>query len=227
MRTLLLVDDSGTTLAVEKAFLETRDIRVFATRSASEALTLAGVVQPDLIVADFEMPEMTGDELCRRLKASESTRQIPVLILSSHEEERIVRTCLDAGATGYVRKREGREALLDRVAEVLGIRQRRHPRVTCRIPAVLGSRGERFEGTIHNLSAGGLYITLDEGLDVGAPVWITFALPDETGALRVLGEVVRAEALSGSLRAHGVQLLQADDRTVERLEAFVQGAIAR
>jgi len=225
MRTVLLADDVRTTLAVEKAFLEARNLRVFSTTSARRALEMAAVVQPDLIILDYEMPEMTGDEVCRRLKSGANTRHIPILVVSSHDDERIARACTEAGAAGFVRKTEGREALLDRVAEVLGVHKRRHVRVPCMISAALESGGKPLAGVVRNLCAGGLYLVLERTLESGKALWLSFTLPDSGVRIRALGEIVRVESLSGGLFGYGIQLIQADDSVIEALKEFAGRAL--
>ena len=222
MRSLLLTDDVKMTLAVEKSFLEARNLRTFVARSAGDVLDLADILQPDLIVMDYEMPGMRGDAVCRRLREKPNTRQIPIMILSSHEDEQTICSCIEAGADEFVQKAEGREALLDRVAAVLGKRQRRHVRVACNLAADVESEGERLRGLIHDLSVGGLYLTLGQAIEKGKALQINFTLPDAGVEISALGEVVRTEALGGSLHGHGVQLLQADDSAIEQLGAFVE-----
>jgi len=221
LRTLLLADDVGTTLAVEKTFLEARSLRVHVTQSARKVMELAAVVQPDLIILDYEMPEMNGDEVCRRLKSNPTTRHIPVLILSSHDDEQTAQLCADAGAVGFVRKTQGREALLDRVAEVLGVNQRRHVRVPCLISVALEAGDEKLEGVIRSLSASGLYLILKRAIEAGKALWLSFTLPDTGVKIKVLGEIVRIESLSGGLFGYGIQLIQGDDRSIGELKAFV------
>ena len=63
MYKILLADDVKLTLASEKAYLEGRNLKVFATSSAGEAMEMAGVLQPDLVVLDYEMPDMNGAQV--------------------------------------------------------------------------------------------------------------------------------------------------------------------
>ena len=67
-----------------------------------EAIQLAAVVCPDVVVMDYSLPTMNGAAATRRILAS--VPQPAVLILSMHEEAACVRSCLDAGARGYLLK---------------------------------------------------------------------------------------------------------------------------
>jgi CheY-like chemotaxis protein/Tfp pilus assembly protein PilZ len=220
MHTLLLVDDVKTTLAVEKAFLEARAFKVFATSSVEEALALAGVIKADLIILDYEMPGMTGEEVCRRLKADEVTAGTPIMILSAHEDETTALACERAGATKFVRKSEGREGLLAHVSEILGLPLRRHPRIGCSIPVSLPRDGRLAQGLIHNLSQGGLYLTTEEHFKVGEPIKLQFTLPTTGRQVQVFGEVMRIEELTEKRSGLGVQFLEASEEDINALEAW-------
>ncbi|HXI01774.1 MAG TPA: response regulator [Candidatus Saccharimonadales bacterium] len=221
MPTLLLVDDVKTTLAVEKSFLESRNLKVFVTTSPMEGLRLASSIKPDLIVLDYEMPEMNGDELCVRLKKDPATRNIPVLIISAHDDKSIPAACERAGAAGYCRKTEGRESLLDQVAGLLGMPQRRHVRVPCSITIGILSGGRRMEGIVHNISVGGMYLTVDTPLDSRGALRMKFDLEAVDATVEVLGEIVRSEELSGALYGYGIQLIEADEGCLEALGEYV------
>jgi len=221
MRTLLLVDDVMTTLAVTKSFLEAREFKIFATNSASKALELAADLRPDLVIVDYEMPEMNGDEVCRRLESDPVTVHIPVMILTAHTDEETRRRCREAGAAAVLMKTSGRESLLKHVLAALGIPERKHVRVPCAISVGLRSEDAELSGQVHNLSVSGLYVTLHQPLDAGKALRIRFRLPAGE-EIQVLGEIVRTEELSGDLHGYGIQMLEADERTLESLRSFAR-----
>ncbi len=225
MRKILLADDTRVTLSVEKAYLESRDFKVFATTSALEVTKLAGLIQPDLIVLDFEMPEMLGDEVCRQLKSRPETSGIPILMLSSHDDETTRQRCRAAGAVDFARKTEGREALLGHVARILGLPQRRHVRAPCRFSIGVTGGGTTVEGTVHDLSESGLYLTADREIRQGTPLHLRFELPDVGSEIRLLAEAVRSESLGERSFGCGVQFLEADEATLHALREFVRRTV--
>ncbi len=81
---VLLVDDCGDQRDLYELLLASEYDVLTAARGA-EALVLAALRQPDVIVLDIEMPEMNGFETCRRLKADPSTRSIPVIMLTGSD----------------------------------------------------------------------------------------------------------------------------------------------
>lgn len=221
MRTIVLADDSPVTLAVEKSYLESRSFKVFSTSSATEALELSVTLRPDLILLDYDMPVMNGDLVCRALKERPETAGIPVIILTAHQDPAIRKKCEEAGAVEFVQKSTGRETLLDKIAAVLGLPRRRHVRVPCRLEVTLLAGEARIRAVAHNVSAGGLYITLDRELQQGAALQLSLSLPDVAAPVQALGEVVRTEHLGGKLRGYGIQLIQAEPEAIEALKSFV------
>jgi CheY-like chemotaxis protein/Tfp pilus assembly protein PilZ len=225
MYKLLLADDTKLTLAAEKSFFEARNLKVFATTSATEAQTLAEVAQPDLVILDYEMEEMTGDEVCRKLRANEQTAHIPVLILSSHDRADIKEKCARAGAAGFVRKTEGREALLEHVARVLGVPRRRHVRVNCRFTVGIVDGGKGFDGTVENISESGMFLTADKRFASGMALRMAFKLPDQPEEVIVLGEVVRTEEMAESAHGHGIQFLEINPGSRDILRHFLERSL--
>lgn len=89
---------------------------VGAAGGADAATTLAGELRPDIAVIDFRLPDVPGDELCRRLR--DEHPEMPVVMLSSYLSEEVVRRALAAGAAGYVTKAAGVEQLKSTLVEV-------------------------------------------------------------------------------------------------------------
>ncbi|HET9481445.1 MAG TPA: response regulator, partial [Candidatus Polarisedimenticolia bacterium] len=197
MYKILLADDVKLTLASEKSYLEARNLRVFATTSPHEALDLASVVQPDLVVLDYEMPDRTGAEVCHDLKSNPQTAHIPVLILSIRDDEQILDAVNRSGASGFIRKADGREALLEGVASILGIPRRRHVRVPCRFTVGIAAGGREFSGQVENISESGMFLTTTRHFSTGMALRLSFALPHVDQPIHMLGEIVRSEDLTG------------------------------
>ena len=80
---VLIVDDEAHIVQVLSIKLRNAGYEVFTAVDGEEALELAGRVIPDLVITDFQMPYMTGMELCRALAENETTARIPVVILTA------------------------------------------------------------------------------------------------------------------------------------------------
>jgi len=219
MPKIILVDDNKLTLAMEKTYLEAKNFRVFATTSHRELQAMARRLKPDLIVLDYELGDKTGDEVCRAIRADPVTRATPVLILTAHDREDVKARCREAGANGFVRKAAGRESFLDSVASVLGLPQRRHARVPCTFRVELVS-DRKSQGTAHNISQLGIYLTVQQVIPTGVLIDLLFALPDSSTEVRAKGEVVRNERLVGGFYGYGIQFLNLDPANMRALKRF-------
>lgn len=225
MYKILLADDVRLTLASEKSYLEGRNLKVFATSSAREAREMAGVLQPDLVVLDYEMPDMTGADVCRALREDPLTAHIPVMILSIRDDEAVQQSCREAGVVGFIRKADGRDALLEGVARALGVPRRRHVRVGCDFTVGILEGGRTFSGTVENISESGIFLTAARRFDTGVALRLRFLLPPDGEEIRVLGEAVRSEELDTSRFGFGVQFLQIDPSSRQGLDRFLQHSL--
>jgi CheY-like chemotaxis protein len=75
-------------------------------------------MKPKLVLLDLKMPKVDGIEVLRRLKAEESTRALPVVVMTSSNEERDVVESYRLGVNSYIVKPVGFEAFLETVAKI-------------------------------------------------------------------------------------------------------------
>lgn len=101
---LLLVDDNAANLQVLYGVLAREGYQLLMARSGADALRIAGLRQPLLILLDVMMPEMDGYEACRRLKADPATRDAVVIFLSALTESEEKVRGLEAGAVDFISK---------------------------------------------------------------------------------------------------------------------------
>jgi DNA-binding NarL/FixJ family response regulator len=79
--------------------------------SGAEAIAEAIRVQPDVVLLDYRLPDLSGDEVCRRLKAA--VPNVRVLFVSSYAGAATINTALDAGADGYLLKANDAQKIAD------------------------------------------------------------------------------------------------------------------
>jgi DNA-binding response OmpR family regulator/DNA-binding CsgD family transcriptional regulator len=120
--TLLIVDDLPANLGVLVDFLGGAGYRVLVATSGEWALEQLAHVQPDLILLDLAMPGWDGYETCRRLKADDRWREIPVLILTALSDVVDKVRGFEAGAVDFITKPLEPAEVLARVRTHLQIR---------------------------------------------------------------------------------------------------------
>ena len=102
--TVLIVDDEAMVRDLYRVALEHAGYKVVEAADGEAGLELAITVGPDMILLDVRMPKMNGIEMLRRLKESDATNEIPVVVLSNFDEPSVVRESLELGAHGYLVK---------------------------------------------------------------------------------------------------------------------------
>jgi PleD family two-component response regulator len=113
--TILIVDDLIQNIQVLGRTLETQGYSITYALSGKEALQRLQAIQPDLILLDLLMPEMSGLEVCEQIKQNPNYHHIPILFLTaSHEEEHLIEA-FAKGAADYVTKPFRATELLARV----------------------------------------------------------------------------------------------------------------
>jgi DNA-binding response OmpR family regulator len=101
---VLIADDDPDILELVSLTLERDGYEVVRARSGEEALRVAAERDLHLAVLDLMMPGIDGCEVTRRLRAAESERTLPILILSAFAEDRQAALALEAGADAYMKK---------------------------------------------------------------------------------------------------------------------------
>jgi sigma-B regulation protein RsbU (phosphoserine phosphatase) len=120
---ILIVDDAPANLRLLSQMLSKRGYGVRAATSGKRALASVRKAPPDLILLDIKMPSMDGYEVCRRLKADPSTRNIPVIFISALDEIQDKVQAFATGGVDYVTKPFQIEEVMARAETHLALRR--------------------------------------------------------------------------------------------------------
>ncbi len=113
---ILVIDDEPQILRALRTILIEKQFRVTTANCGEEGLTLAAANPPDLVILDLGLPDMSGIEVCARLRA---WTQVPIIVLSVRDAEQDKVAALDQGADDYLTKPFGIEELLARIRVAL------------------------------------------------------------------------------------------------------------
>ncbi len=122
---ILIVDDVPKNLQVLINILKEEDYRVAVASSGPQAITMVKENKPDLILLDIIMPDMDGYDVCRELKASPDSKDIPIIFLTAKAETENVVDAFREGAVDYVTKPFNSIELLSRVKTHIAVKQSR------------------------------------------------------------------------------------------------------
>jgi two-component system phosphate regulon response regulator PhoB len=116
---VVVIEDESALSTMLKYNLEHEGYRVATASDGEEALMLVGEETPDLILLDWMLPQISGIEICRRLRARAETASIPIIMLTARGEEADRIRGLDIGADDYITKPFSMTELLARIRAVL------------------------------------------------------------------------------------------------------------
>jgi len=101
---ILAIDDDLVSLRLLTRHLEKDGYKVQAARNGKTALKLALSTAPDIVIADWEMPDIDGLELCQSLRRTDVGRNMYFLLLTGHESEELLVRAFDAGVDDFITK---------------------------------------------------------------------------------------------------------------------------
>ena len=120
MTHILIVDDSPTEVHVFKTLLERNQMEVSIASNGDEGIAKAIEVQPDCILMDVVMPGKNGFQATRDLSRNPLTAKIPVIIITTKDQETDKIWGMRQGAKDYIVKPAKEAELLERINKVLG-----------------------------------------------------------------------------------------------------------
>ena len=227
-KTILLVDDVDYTLEIEKRTLERAGCKILTAKNGVEALEVISKTRPNLILMDIYMPAMKGDECCKIIKENPEYRDIPIIFTTAASKEEAMEKCEISGCDGVITKPFKGKDLFKEIKKFLKLGERQQIRVLCPGNITFKSGGREYEGKIHDVSSGGLFIESKALLDKGVKLELSFSLAEGKGNIRVGAEVVRVVE-SGSLlnselgRGFGVHFLDLSEDDQAAINDYVYG----
>ena len=116
---VLVVEDEKEIVTLLRYNLEKEGYEVNEANDGEEAMMMASEKQPDLVLLDWMLPQLSGIEVCRQLRSRPETRNVPIIMLTARGEEADRIRGLDTGADDYVSKPFSVTELLARVRAVM------------------------------------------------------------------------------------------------------------
>ncbi|MGZ5426636.1 MAG: response regulator transcription factor, partial [Thermoanaerobaculia bacterium] len=118
-RKILIVDDDEDILLIVQTLLTNAGYAPILARNGREGIEQAAAMQPDVILLDVTMPQMSGWEVCATLKNLPETSSIPIVMLTVKSEIKDLITGMQVGAADYITKPFTKRHLLETVERLL------------------------------------------------------------------------------------------------------------
>jgi len=225
---ILLVDDVAFFRDVMRDYFRRTPVNMFFAANGREALDTAAKEWPDLIYMDVAMPDMTGIEACRKLKADPRLAKIPVLLIFTPDRDASEADVKASGCDGYLKKPFGREEFLNLGHRYLYHIERRERRVACQMTVDFTISGKSYQGRGVDISLHGLYIEFRDEVPPDKLVEASFILPTVSPhRIRAKGRVAWINQgfprMNLSLpQGFGIEIQSIDMESVEVVKRFLE-----
>ena len=223
-RRILVIDDSPLFRELEARFLAGSG-QVETAASGTQGLEVVRRHPPDVVVVDLEMPDLSGDGVCRAIRADAQLAGVGVIVITDGEQPEERARAIRAGADDVLTKPVNRVSLIQAVRR-FGFSPRRHlKRVAVTAPVRIVLDGGHARGVVRNLSRGGLFLEADCALTPSQEVEILFELPESSNPSQTLtttAKVIwRTDRTPSAGAGLGLQFLELDRANAARIEDFV------
>lgn len=174
---ILLVDDVDFFRDVMRDYFKRTPASILTANSGQSAIDIAMREWPDLIYMDVAMPEMSGIEACKKIKAHPTLKKIPVLLVFTPDRDASLEDVEASGCDGYLAKPFGREEFLNLGHRHLFNIERRERRVACQMTVDFQINGKNYQGRGVDISMHGLYVEFRDEIPPNSRVSASFLLP--------------------------------------------------
>ena len=192
MPKILLVDDVDLFLELERSYLEGCDYDLLTASSGEETLQRLDKVAPDVLLLDYYMPGINGDEVCRQIRKNSTWQKLPILMVTAAGKPEEVQSCLDAGCDDYITKPVNKQELREKVERLLGTVQRRTAeRVAVKLPIQLQEGGRLHVVTAKDISSSGICLQSSTALEENTTVEMKLEGPAGAESISLYGKIKR------------------------------------
>jgi len=222
---ILLVDGDSQNIPAVGPLLIKHGYEIVGAASGAEALIKLETIIPDLILVDAMMPEMTGFDLCRHLKASDLWKYIPVIFLSSETGKEFIVQALEAGGMDCLTKPFHGMELITRIQIHLSLQNTQK-----RLKATLRERNKLLEVVAHDLKnplggirfAAAMMAENKENLDARTNLLVESIIDSTNRSFEIVDNLLHTRRLEDAKARLSKQRLNLIDHAERAVQAFDQ-----
>src|SRR6185369_6968291 len=192
---------------IQKRFLASSDVRIFTAGDGEEALEIARLEHPDLIVMDKYMPKMNGLDCCIAIKGDPSIAHIPVIMSTNAARPADAEEYVRAGCSDILSKPIEAKIFLNMIRKYLPEIDRRSVRLPHAMEMKIVSGNGAVDACSENLSLNGAFAVSDLKVSVDDELSFSFILPGSDTPMRVRGRVVWLRD-GGGAHGFGVEFME-------------------
>lgn len=219
MKRILVIGDRQHQLEKGDNVLSRPYLEVFSATSSEEALKIHREQKMDLIIADLDMPGISGDELCSRIRKKKEWKDVSLILVCRNEEVTIER-CKACGANAILTTPVDPNELVKKVIVLLRISERKGMRVLTKLAVDGGAENRFFLAHSQNISTTGILLFTDHVLKQGDTITLSFYLLSKH--ITVKGQIARVTKLKDGPFQYGVKFVSIDPQSKSMIERFIE-----
>ena len=225
---VLVVDARPMRQFYTSIFLQRLKYQVIMAKTAEDALLFLGLTVPLIVIANYDLPQVTGLELLKRVKHDHRTRSVPFIVYTSNRSPEVRQACEAAGCFAFLRHPCSLEVLYAVVQKATQAKPRRFVRLTTALDVVVGeklSADSARNGIITAISEQGMFVSTTVPLALGKVLPFTFHLPNGPGwIIRVEGQVLFSNFAADKRKIPGmaVKFLKIGDQEQSLVRQFIK-----
>jgi CheY-like chemotaxis protein len=191
---VLVVDARPIRQFYTSIFLQRLKYQVIMAKTADDAMLFLGMTVPLIVIANYDLPHMSGLAFLKRVKHDHRTRSIPFIVYTSNRSPEVKKACEEAGCSAFQCYPSSLEELYATIQKVTQVKPRRFVCLNTALNVVVGD--ERLAGSpckdiITVISERGMFVSTAVPLAIGEILHFTFCLPNAPGwIIRLEGQVL-------------------------------------
>jgi len=211
----IITDPSGE----EFLYIHSREkVSLLTASSGKDILNIHKTENADLIIADLEMPEINGDEVCDAIRNDDTTRKVSFIIICDNDESAINR-CRTSKANTFITRPIKVRELSEDIIKYLDISERNSIRIIFQV-FVKGKFMDRFFfGRSENISNSGILLSTDEAIEKSHNITCTFIVGEDL--ITVEGEVIRTIEDVPNRYRYGIRFININPFLKTKIDQFI------
>lgn len=224
MKRVIIAEDVCEVLEKEQSFLSRSDIDLARADSNRSALEMHKAEKADLIVANLDDGEMSGEELCSIIRKDGQLRNVSIIMVCSGSDADVKR-CMNCGANAFVSTPLNSAVILPEAFRLLNIAERKAHRFPVKVKCDGMKEGRPFVANVVNISSSGMLIRAQAGLMEGDSLVCAFTLPG-LGKVTLTAEVVRViPARPGREAGYGISFTDISSEAVSAIDSLAGSSV--
>lgn len=226
IKTILVVNDSEFFIGLIRSYVNRSDCKVLWAKDSFSATDILKREKVDLILLDFILKEVRGDEYCRTVKYDSATKNLPLIMVTNVLKEEDKNKCRDAGCDGFLYKPVNKLDLLKMMKKYINIAVRENKRAPLFTEIQYVCDGEDSRGHTFTISEGGLFIKGGRLFKKGSEITLSFGIDGIADDIKALGRVAwntEGETFSSQARpGMGIKFISIDGDYKRAISFYVE-----